>query len=130
MKARTVSLLFGLIFVTVGLLGFAPNSIIGNEGFFATNAAHNLVHILTGGVFLIGAIRYPDYSGRITKLVGVAYVVVTILGFLTSGNLMLGIVHINDADRWLHLGLAIVILMAGFAFSDRKPRLTEYSVIR
>ena len=130
MKARTVSLLFGMIFVTVGLLGFTANSMVGNEGFFVTNAAHNLVHILTGGIFLIGAILYPVYSGRIVKLIGATYVVVTILGFLTSGDMMLGIVHINDADRWLHLGLAIVILVAGFTSSNRNPRSNGYSVMR
>ena len=128
MNARTVSFLFGFIFVTVGLLGFTPNALVGYEGFFVVNAVHNLVHILTGSVFIVGAMRYPGFEGRIIKLVGLAYVAVSILGFLTAGDMLLGIVHINEADRWLHLGLAIVILVAGFAFSDNKPGLTAHSI--
>ncbi len=36
---------------------------------------------------------------------------------------MLGIVHINEADRWLHLGFAIAILGAGY-LPGNKPRVT------
>lgn len=114
MNTRTVSWIFSATFVAVGILGFIPNGLVGNNGLFETNAAHNLVHLLTGLVFLIGVTKYKGYEGRILKIVGIAYVAVTILGFLTSGNMMLGIVHINEADRWLHLGLAIVILGAGY----------------
>ena len=38
--------------------------------------------------------------------------------------MLLGMVHINEADRWLHLGLAIAILASGFVSSDNKPRQT------
>jgi len=125
MNTRTVSWLFGVIFVAVGILGFTPNGLVGHVGLFATNAAHNLVHILTGMVFLVGVIKYKGYEGRILKIVGVAYVAVTIVGFLTSGNMMLGMVHINEADRWLHLGLAIAILSAGFLPANSRERLND-----
>ena len=124
MNTRTVSWLFGAIFVAVGILGYTPNGLVAYEGIFAVNAVHNLVHILTGIVFLVGVIKYKGYEGRVLKIVGAAYVAVTIVGFLTSGNMMLGIVHINEADRWLHLGLAIAILGAGFLPSKYMPRLS------
>jgi hypothetical protein len=47
---------------------------------------------------------------------GLAYLGVAILGFLTPGDTLLGFIHINQADRWLHLGLAIMILAVGFAW--------------
>lgn len=122
MNARTVSLLFGFIFVTVGLVGFIPNPLVAADGLFAVNAIHNLVHILTGAVFLVGAVKFPGKESRILIAVGVAYVAVTALGFLSSGNMLLGLVHINEADRWLHLGLAIAILGSGFAFAADAPR--------
>ncbi len=120
MNTRTISLLFGIIFVAVGIVGFIPNPLVAPDGIFAVNGIHNLVHILTGGIFLVGAIKFPGSEGRTLKVVGAAYVAVTILGFLTSGNMLLGIVHINEADRWLHLGLAIAIFGAGFAFTGNK----------
>lgn len=124
MNTRTVSLLFGVTFIAAGLLGFIPNPLVAPDGVFAVNGVHNFVHILTGIAILTAVLKYPGYEGRILKIVGTAYAVVTVVGFLTSGNTMLGIIHINQADRWLHLGLAIVILGAGFLPADKKPRFT------
>ena len=128
MNTRTVSLLFGFIFVAVGILGFIPNGLVAYDGIFAVNAVHNLVHILTGLVFLAAVMKYQGYEGRVLKIVGAAYVAVTTVGFLTSGNMMLGMVHINDADRWLHFGLAVAILGGGFLPSKDKPRLTADAI--
>ena len=41
----------------------------------------------------------------------------------------LGIVNISEADRGLHLGLAIFILGAGFVFSDKKPEISAYAIV-
>ncbi len=41
---------------------------------------------------------------------------------------MAGMVHFNGADRWLHLGLAIVILGAGFLPANGKPRITATAI--
>ena len=128
MNTRIVSWIFGVIFVAVGILGFTPNGLVGYDGIFAVNAVHNLVHLLTGMVFLVGVIKYKGYEGRLLKIVGVAYVAVTILGFLTSGDMMLSIIHINEADRWLHLGLAIAILSAGFLPASNNTRLTANAI--
>ncbi len=128
MNTRSVSWLFGAIFLAVGILGFTPNGLVAYEGIFAVNAVHNMVHILTGIVFLVGVIKYKGYEGRVLKIVGAAYVAVTIIGFMTSGNMMLGIIHINEADRWLHLGLAVAILCAGFLPASNKPRLTVNAI--
>ena len=59
------------------------------------------------------------------KTVTAAYFGVAILGFLTSGNTLLGLVHINEADRWLHLGLAIAMLLGVFiATSPSRVQVT------
>lgn len=121
MNTQTASLVFGVTFVLAGFLGFVPNPLVAPHGVFAVNFAHNMVHVLTGVVFLVAALRYPDRSDLFIKAVGAGYVVVTIAGFLTSGTMLLGLVHINQADRWLHLGLAAVILAAGFALPKRSP---------
>jgi hypothetical protein len=34
--------------------------------------------------------------------------------------MMLGLIMVNEADKWLHVALAIVILIAGFALPDDK----------
>lgn len=121
MTTQTASYALGIAFVLAGILGFVPNPLVAPQGIFAVNLAHNMVHLLTGGVFLVAAIRYAPKAGLFIKAVGGAYVVVTIAGFLTAGTMLLGLVHINEADRWLHFGLALVILAAGFALPDKRP---------
>ena len=116
LSAKFLTTLFGATFIFAGLIGFVPNPLVAPDGIFAINAAHNIVHILTGVAFLIGsALGFA----RMTLLgIGVAYVVVTIVGFLTTGDYLLGFIHINLADRWLHAGLALAILVAGFISHD------------
>ena len=120
MNTQTASFTFGIVFVLAGILGFVPNPLVAPHGVFAVNLAHNLVHIGTGAVFIAAALRFADKADLVFKTVGAAYVVVTVAGFLTSGNMLLGLVHINDADRWLHLGLAVVILAAGVVLPNQK----------
>ncbi len=117
-NADFVAKLFGVTFVAIGLVSFLPNPIASETGLFETNAAHNLVHIVTGLAFLAGA-----YAGRALltiRLVSALYVVVTIAGFLTSGSMLLGFIHINDADRWLHAGLAAAFVATGVLLSETK----------
>ncbi len=59
--------------------------------------------------------RFRGNEDKILRVTGVAYFAVALLGFLTSGNQLLGLIKINEADRRLHLVLAIVILVSGYA---------------
>jgi len=118
-----VARVFGAIFVLVGLLGFVPNPIVSPDGLFAVNTMHNLVHLLTGAAFLAGA--QFGYARKTTIGIGIYYVAVTLIGFLTKSDMMLGLIHINVADRWLHAGLAVAILSAGLLFTS-SPRAAAH----
>ena len=52
------------------------------------------------------------------RVIGVCYLAVAVLAFLTSSNMLLGMIHINQADRWLHVFLASGILATGFGLSE------------
>ena len=84
---------------------------------------HNLVHLLTGAAFLFGGLVLNGKEDVTLNTVTIAYFGVAILGFLTSGNMLLGMVHINEADRWLHLGLALAMLTAAMAVPRPKAQL-------
>ena len=116
LNSKTVALILGVVFILVGGLGFVPNPLVSPSGLFVVNAAHNMVHVITGLAFVVGALVFSGKESLVIKIIGVAYLSIAILGFFTSGHMLLGIVHINIADRWLHLGLAIAILAAGFTF--------------
>ena len=121
--SKNASIVFGIAFLAAGVLGFIPNPIVSPHGLFEVNVMHNMVHILTAVVFFAGAF-YSEKAARVTlQSVGIAYVGVTIMGFMINGHLLLGLVHINEADKWLHAGLALVILVAGFGLP--KPQTRE-----
>ena len=112
-NAKTAALVLGFVFIIVGVLGYVPNPIVGPSGIFVTNTVHNLIHIGSGIVLLLGA--YSSLGSSLAlKVIGVVYAIVAVLGFLMPGDMMLGMVAMNGADRWLHVALAIVILYAGF----------------
>lgn len=112
-NAKMAAMILGVIFLAVGVLGFIPNPLVSPSGIFAVNPAHNVVHIVSGLVILGGA--YSAIGARTTLLVvGAVYAVVAILGFVMSGDMLLGTIQVNDADRWLHVLLAVVILAAGY----------------
>lgn len=121
MDTTNLNWIFGVTFVLVGILGFVPNPLVSPDGIFAVNTAHNLVHILTGAGFLFGAIKFAHNGGNTLRLIGALYAVVAVLGFFVQdGGMLLGLVHINHADKWLHLALAAAILSAGFFVRDRQ----------
>jgi len=61
MTAKTAAIFIGLIFIAVGLLGYVDNPIVGtSEGaIFHTDSVHNIVHIISGALFLLVALAAP-----------------------------------------------------------------------
>jgi hypothetical protein len=114
MSAKTAALVLGVVFVLVGAAGFFPNPLVGPDGIFAVNDMHNYVHLASGAVLVLAGLTPMAKMGLI--LVGVIYGAVAVLGFVMAApdGMLLGMVHINDADRYLHVGLAAVLLIAGF----------------
>src|ERR1700716_1708800 len=97
---KTAALLFGVVFLLVGILGFVPAA-TSNEmllGTFHVNFAHNLVHLASGVVFLLCGMAGAGASSTFFKIFGVVYAVVAVLGFMKGDGLLLGIVSNNMAD--------------------------------
>jgi hypothetical protein len=117
MTAKNAATLFGVVFLLVGVLGYVPNPIVGPTGIFATNSLHNVIHLISGIALLAGPYAGLG-SSLMLKIVGVVYGLVAICGFfIVMDGMMMG-VAINEADKWLHVGLAIAILAAGFLLPD------------
>lgn len=119
-SAKNAAMVLGIVFVIVGALGFIPNPIVGPAGIFMTNDVHNWIHIGSGIVLLLGV-----YSGigpsLALKIIGVLYAIVAVLGFVLPmpDSMMLGMIGMNMADKWLHVVLAIVLLYAGFGLAEQ-----------
>jgi Domain of unknown function (DUF4383) len=110
--AQTFALVFGAIYLLIGLVGFA---VTGFDNFatgstdeliiFHLNPLHNLVHIAIGAVW-IGAASDHAKAKSVNTAIGVVYLLVALLGFLhTPDKVMewLNIHSASDPDNFLHL---------------------------
>ena len=118
--AQVFGLVLGATLVAAGILGFFYNSTFSSDesvrdavlGILDVNAWHNLVHIGTGALTLLFALRSESAARTWALAFGVLYVVVAAWGFIIgSGESILSIIPINTEDSVLHLVLGI----SGFA---------------
>ncbi|MGH3928838.1 MAG: DUF4383 domain-containing protein [Pseudonocardiaceae bacterium] len=114
-------LLFGAIYVGIGVVGFAFtgfNDLVleSNEkllGIFYLNPFHNIVHILIGGLVLVGALALsPSGTEGVNIGVGGVYILATVLGYIGSLGL-LNIPPLFDPDNFLHLFSGLALLLFG-----------------
>lgn len=132
---QTVSMIFGVVFLLVGVLGFIPGITPGAEelsfagpgsaamllGIFHVSVLHNIVHLLFG-VAGIAMARTPGNARNYLVVSGVIYAVLTIYGLLVPADGEANFVPVNTADNWLHLVLTIGLLGAGLALGPRGAR--------
>jgi len=120
--AKTIVMVLGVVFILIGLWGFFSNPVLGT---FEVDTVHNIVHLLSGVVALVMASMGEASAKTYGKVFGVIYALVTILGFVMgTEEPLLGIMANNNADNYLHLVLALVLLYAGFAKSSAAPSVT------
>jgi hypothetical protein len=113
---KTIAIIYGIVFLIIGILGFLPT--ISPEqhliGIFRINAAHNIVHLLTGIIAIGVGLKDARASSIFFRIFGVIYLIVAILGFYYVNEPIFGIIANNMADAWLHVLIAIVTLYLGF----------------
>lgn len=117
---RTIALVFGYVFLAVGLLGFVmePTLIA-----FGVNVLHNVVHLASGAVLLAGAYMAGGRHARSVNMAfGAVYLVVAILGSVAPG--LTATLLASDADAFpyadaiLHAVLGLALVGSGLAFKS------------
>lgn len=118
---KKASLIFGVAFLFVGVLGFVPGATFDQMmfGVFHVNPAHNAVHLLSGAVALFAGLTSTAYARIYFRVFGVVYGLVAILGFYIGNGMLLGVVSNNMADVWLHVAIALLALWLGFFAKDQ-----------
>ena len=118
---RTLGTVFGIVYLLVGLAGFAVTGGIGfaaTEGnpviVFEVNPLHNLVHLAIGAALLISARKSVRAAKSMNTAVGAVYLLVGILGLFLIGS-GANILALNGADNVLHLASALLLLGVGLA---------------
>ena len=130
--AQTLALVFGVVFLLVGILGFipgitedAPGDFAGEDsdgsllGLFQVSVLHNLAH-LAFGIGILAARRH-DWALTYLLVGGLAYAGLFLLGIVGG----LDWLPADDNDDWLHLALAAALLGSWYAgkkeAEDRRP---------
>ncbi|MBP3978489.1 DUF4383 domain-containing protein [Microbacterium sp. BLY] len=134
---QKTALIVGIVFLVVGIAGFIPGLTHSAEhlhgagadsealllGVFQVSVLHNIVHLLfaVAGIALAAS---PRASRLYLIIGGLAYLVVWLYGLIAVGNEQLNFLPVNNADNWLHLGLAVGMVLLGI-FVSREPRVPQ-----
>lgn len=119
---KRIAVIFGAIFVIVGILGFVPGVTMFDPdaaggrllGVFAVDAVHNFVHVLTG-VVAVGVGMRSEFASRMYfRIFGVIYGLVALLGFGYGNAALFGLMANNLPDAALHTLIAAAALFLGF----------------
>jgi uncharacterized membrane protein YtjA (UPF0391 family) len=125
---RIITIVYGIVFLVAGILGFILNPTGGLLlGILAVNLPHNLIHTAVGVLGLAAA--YTGRSRLYCQALGIFYLLLFVLSLipgLTQEGMLLGLVHINLADNILHLVGGAVAAYFGFApqYSGRASSVT------
>lgn len=122
MTLKTWAIVFGIVFLAVGILGFVPAATPNNNllGIFHVNDIHNYIHLASGVVALICGLVSGLASKRYFQIFGIVYALVAVVGFFNVDGPLLGYIAHNMADLILHIVIAIVALWLGFSNRDMR----------
>jgi uncharacterized membrane protein HdeD (DUF308 family) len=117
--AKTVCKILGVVFLLVGVVGFAAPRLLSAHLF----PAHNAVHIVSGIAALYFGFAASLGGAKIFSLIfGVVYLALGILGVaLGTGDdrmLTVGPLELGMADHGIHILLGVIFL-AGGLFTKR-----------
>ncbi|HSL53778.1 MAG TPA: DUF4383 domain-containing protein [Pyrinomonadaceae bacterium] len=112
--AKTVCKILGVVFLLVGVAGFAAPRLLGAHLF----PAHNVVHLVSGALALYFGFAGTLSAAKIFSLVfGVVYLALGILGMALGGPedrmWMVGPLELGQADHGIHILLGVIFLAGG-----------------
>jgi Domain of unknown function (DUF4383) len=124
-KVRTLeqnaSMILGTIYFIGGVVGFwttgfsNPTEMVPGRAFlgiFMLNPYHNLVHIVVGLLWFLGAFALTAAGNEgLNIAIGGVYTLATVIGFLGYLNVLA--ITSTDPDNYLHLVTAAVTLIFG-----------------
>ena len=124
MNLRTMALLFGVVFLAIGALGFVPGMVTPgshpgmtmNQGYglllglFPVNLLHNIAHLLFGAWGVLS--RTSGAARNYFRGVALIYALLAVMGLIPATSTTFGLIPLHGNDIWLHGALAVV----GFYF--------------
>ncbi|BAU49069.1 membrane protein [Sulfurifustis variabilis] len=121
---KRAAVVFGIAFIAAGILGFVPGITTSDGyllGIFHVNAAHNVIHLVSGAAALYAGMQSESLSRLYFQVFGVIYALVALLGLFYGREPLLGFIAHNPADVVLHLVIAAAALYFGFGYREHRP---------
>ncbi len=126
---QVVSLVVGIVFLAVGILGFIPGITTHSDdlmfaghssmgkllGVFQVSVLHNIVHLLFGVVGIFAA-RHFRSAKAFLIVGGIIYLVLWIYGLIIDPMSGANFVPLNTPDNWLHFFLGVGMIALGLIF--------------
>ena len=112
--AKTVCKILGVVFLLVGVAGFAAPRLLETH----LSPAHNVVHLVSGALALYFGFAGTLSAAKIFSLVfGVVYLALGILGMALGESpdrmWVVGPLELGQADHGLHILLGVIFLAGG-----------------
>lgn len=104
---KPLTIILGVVLTLAGIAGFFVDGMLF---MFEVDTTHTIVHLLSG-VIALAVARNEDYAHLYLVIFGFVYGAVAVIGYLTGSAA--GFFAVNDADNYLHTGIAIVCLIVG-----------------
>ena len=118
---QTLGIIMGILFLVGGILGFVPGVTKDGMyfGMFMVNTPHNILHIVSGTIFVIASLFGARLARLWFQVFGAFYGAISVMGFVIGDGLIFGLISNNRCDAWGHAGLALVMLLIGFVTPKR-----------
>jgi hypothetical protein len=119
---RALGILFGIIFVLIGIIGFMPSMSPADMlfGIFHVSALHNVIHLLAGLIALWTAFTSTRAVKGYFQIFGIVYLALGVLGFFYGDEDVLGFLSNNIPDAILHSLLGALFIYIGFGKKFQK----------
>jgi Domain of unknown function (DUF4383) len=90
---KILGILFGMAFLLGGTLGFVPGVTQDGMyfGVFMVNTAHNVLHIVSGTIFVMASMAGARLARLWFQIFGALYAAIAVMGFGVGDGLILGL---------------------------------------
>jgi len=105
----------GFVLLIVGILGFFNNPVLG---IFDATTTHSIIHVVIGLIVLAWSMVSPESSRGLGKLFGVIFLIVAIVGLVSSKETLFGLV-LGGANNFLFLIVGFLFLYLGLGESKK-----------
>jgi hypothetical protein len=128
---RRFGVVFGIAFLLGGILGFVPGVTKDDMyfGIFMINTPHNILHIVSGMIFLVASVAGVGLARLWFRIFGMVYAAIAVAGFAAGDGMVFGFISNNLYDAWGHAGLALAMLLIGFTMA-KQPAVIRVSIPR